>query len=489
VKIEGPEWLDIDTSILGDSVPPAPELENDALPSGWAEWIREEAVSRGCPVDYVAASVLAGASAWIGNARRAEVSATRRAQPHLWLALIGPPSSRKTPGQLAVMSACSTLESYARPEWDRAMADHALAVEIAKVADDGWKAAVREARKTGGNAPDRPADAVAPDAPPCSRVSVNDSTIEELQYLLSQHPRGLLCFRDELSGLLGNMDKYGGNGGDRAFHLESWNGNVYIVDRVKHRGKPLRIPMNSLGILGGIQLDRVKEVFSSPNDGLVARFGYVWPEPSPIVNLTRGSNAADEGRQSALIIAARRLHALKLKDPEPGGDPGPRHIRLSDNAFELLNRLHIETETTAQASTGIAGGWHGKSEERAIRLSVVYEYLAWAEKSGSEPEPTEVSSDAMMRACAYVDYLTAMFERVTAGCAIGKHASDARAVAQHIIDKTITTLHPSDLYLKPGWRWLRDTGRREGAIQVLVKAGWLRLGLGRMWEVNPAVHS
>jgi hypothetical protein len=57
------------------------------------------------------------------------------------------------------------------------------------------------------------------------------------------------------------MDKYGGNGGDRAFHLEAWNGNVYIVDRVKHRNKPLRIPMNSLAILGGIQLDRVKEIF------------------------------------------------------------------------------------------------------------------------------------------------------------------------------------------------------------------------------------
>jgi Protein of unknown function (DUF3987) len=147
------------------------------------------------------ASLLAGASAWIGNARRAEVSAARRAQPHLWLALIGPPSSGKTPGQLAAMAACATLECDARPEFDRAMMDHALKAEIAKVADEGWKAAVREARKNGTKATDRPADAVAPDAPPCGRVAINDSTIEELQNLLAQHPRGLSLLSRRAGGI------------------------------------------------------------------------------------------------------------------------------------------------------------------------------------------------------------------------------------------------------------------------------------------------
>jgi hypothetical protein len=486
VKIEGPEWLDLDTGVAGGRTPPAPELENDALPAGWAERCREEASSRSCPVDYVASALVVGASAWIGNARRAEVSPSWREQPHLWLANVGPPSSGKTPGQAAVMDACHALERDARPEWDRAMRDHELKVEIAKAAEEEWKKAVREKRQSGSQAPDRPTDAVAPEAPPLGRVVINDTTIEEQQFLLFQHPRGLLCFRDELSGWLGSMDKYGGAGGDRAFYLESWNGGPYSVDRVKHRGSPLRIPMNSLAILGGIQLDRVKDVLASADDGLVARLGFIWPELSPIVDLTRGSDAAEEDRQADLIRAARRLHGMKMNDID--GRPEPRYIRLSDRALVLLNRLHIETVTTSRASTGVAGGWHGKSKARAVRLALVYEYLAWAEKY-SEPEPTEISGDAMMRACNYVDYLASMFERVTAGCALGKHEADARAIAQHILDKTITTLHPSDLYLKPGWRWLRDTGRREGAIQVLVKAGWLRLGLGRMWEVNPAVHS
>jgi hypothetical protein len=116
MKIEELEWRDLDTSVVEDSTPPAPELENDALPAGWAEWSREEAAARGCPVDYVTASLLAGASAWIGNARRAEVSTSWQEQPHLWLALVGPPSSGKTPAQTAAMNACAALERDALPD-------------------------------------------------------------------------------------------------------------------------------------------------------------------------------------------------------------------------------------------------------------------------------------------------------------------------------------------------------------------------------------
>lgn len=272
------------------------------------------------------------------------------------------------------------------------MTEHALAAAVAKAADEAWQREQRDARKAGTMTPPRPPDAVAPDPPPRGRIVVNDSTLEELQ--LASHPRGLLYFRDELGGWLGNLDRYGGAGGDRAFFLEAWNGGPYNVDRVKHHGSPLRILMNSLSILGGMQPDRVKDVLGAADDGLVARFAFVWPAAAPIVSMTRGSY--------------------------------------------------------------------------------------------SDPEPTEISGDAMVRACTYVDYLGAMFERVTAGCTLGKHEADARAIAQYILSKKITTFHPRDLYRLPGWRWLRDEARRDGALQALVKAGWLRLGLGRVWEVNPA---
>jgi hypothetical protein len=62
-----------------------------------------------------------------------------------------------------------------------------------------------------------------------------------LQRILAEQPRGLLYVRDELAGWLGSFNRYGGNGADRAFFLECWNGGIYSNDRV--RG-PMAVPRN-----------------------------------------------------------------------------------------------------------------------------------------------------------------------------------------------------------------------------------------------------
>ena len=55
----------------------------------------------------------------------------------------------------------------------------------------------------------------APNEPPRPRVITMDSSIDELQRLLADNPRGLLHVRDELAGWLGSFDRYGGSGADR----------------------------------------------------------------------------------------------------------------------------------------------------------------------------------------------------------------------------------------------------------------------------------
>ena len=90
-------WPEPDMRLVEDDRAPAPALDEDALPAGWDEWIAAEAAARGCPSDYVAAGLIAAASAWIGHARHVAATVTWSEPPHLWLALIGPPSSGKTP--------------------------------------------------------------------------------------------------------------------------------------------------------------------------------------------------------------------------------------------------------------------------------------------------------------------------------------------------------------------------------------------------------
>jgi hypothetical protein len=484
------EWPAPDMRIVEDDRAPTPALDDDALPAGWGEWITKEAASRGCPRDYVASSLITGASIWIGNARHVAATPTWTEPANVWMALIGDPSTGKTPGARTVIEACRDVEKDAEPKWQAAMEEHNGLAEAARAITEQWRAAVREATKKGEPVPMRPPGADAPPEPPQPRVLVMDSTTEKLQQLLAGQPRGLLWARDELSGWLGNLDRYGGNGGDRAFFLEAWNGGVYVVDRVKHGDKPVRIPRATVALFGGIQPDRLKEALAGADDGLAARFAYVWPELPPIEPLPTEPDAAARGRRERLTSAALRLYGLPMDDT--AGDPAPRLMPLDKEAFVLFDELRQEALQRVRSSRGLAKGWHGKTPGRALRLALIFELLAWAAANDRAVPPRMISADAMARVGAHLDYLAAMFDKVTSGLAISRAEFDAAAIARHILLAQSTTLNERALYQQQGWSWLRDTERRGAAVRVLTDAGWIRRAAqprgGRPrgdWEVSP----
>jgi len=482
-------WPEPDLRLVYDDRPLAPTLDDDALPAGWAAWIAAEAMAHGCPRDYVAVGLIAAASAWIGNARHAAATATWSEPPHLWMALIGPPSSGKTPALRPIIETCRALERDAEPAWQAAMAECAALAEGAHAIEDGWRAAIRAAAKAGEKLPPRPPGAEAPPEPPRPRLVAMDATTEELHHILAGQPRGLLYVRDELAGWLGNHDRYGGHGSDRAFFLEAWNGGSYVADRVKYCGQPVRIARSALAIVGGMQPDRLREVLAGPDDGLAARLAYVWPDPVPILPLASEPDALARSRRERLMIAARRLHGLAM-DGNPADEPAPRLLRLDREALALFDELRREAMEQARAARGLAGGWHGKTPGRALRLALAYELLAWAVAGG--PEPGTIGADAVARAAGYIDYLGGMLDRVTAGLAVGCAEADAAVIARHILATRPTALNERAVYQQRGWAWLRDAERRAEALHVLADAGWIRAakraGSGRPrgdWQVSP----
>jgi hypothetical protein len=481
-------WPEPDFSLIEDDRAPAPVLDDDSLPSGWAEWITDEATARGCPRDYVAGGLIANASAWIGNARHVAATPTWTEPPHVWVANIGSPSTGKTPGQRPMIEATRAIEREAEPSWEAACAQHAALVEGARAIEEGWRQSVREALKLGAAPPDRPPGADAPPEPPMPRLLAMDTTTQELQHLLAGQPRGLLYVRDELAGWLGDHDRYGGHGADRAFYLEAWDGGPYVVDRVKHRGQPVRIERASLAILGGIQPDRLREVLEGPDDGLAARFLWLWPEPVPIAPLNNTDVGASR-RRHFLLSAARRLHALAM-DGDPAGKLAPRVLWLDSDGLALFDELRREVMMRARSSRGLAAGWHGKTPGRALRLALVYEFLGWVGDNAAEPDV--VSADAMARVGGFQDYAARMLDRITAGLAISQAEADAAVIARHILATHACAINERILYQRPGWAWLRVRERRAEALRALADAGWLRpapqTGHGRprgQWEVSP----
>jgi hypothetical protein len=449
-------WPEPDMRLVEDDRVPAPILEDDALPAGWAGWLTDEATARGCPRDYVAAGLIASASELSGNARHVAATTTWAEPPHLWLALIGSPSTGKSPALRPIVETMRAIEREAEPAWREACAQHAALAEGVRAIDESWRQSVREATKQGAAPPDRPPGADAPPAPPMPRLMAMDATTEELQNLLAGQPRGLLYLRDELAGWLGNHDRYGGHGADRAYYIEAWSGGTYVADRVKHRGTPVRIERTSLAILGGLQPDRLREVLAGPDDGLTA---------------VPCDDAQASARRHRLMSTARRLCRLGM-DGDPAGEPAPRILRLDADALALFDELRREAMERARSSRGLAAGWHGKTPGRALRLALVYELLAWADAAGDEPGT--VSADAMARAAGYLDYAAAMLDRVTAGVAICRADAEAAMIARHILTTGTRHLNERELYQRPGWAWLRDRERRTEALHALAEAGWIR---------------
>ena len=494
-------WPEPDMRLVSDDRPRAPTLDDDALPAGWEAWITEEVEARSCPRDYIAAALITAASAWIGNSRRIAATADWIEPPHLWFALIGAPSTGKTPALRSIKDASRKLERDAEPTWHDAIVKYERDAEAADAVNKTWRESVRAAATDGTTPPDRPATAEAPRKPPRPRIVTMDTSTEELQRLLADNTRGLLQMRDELAGWLGSFDRYGGNGADREFYLECWNGDAYVADRVKFDGVPLRIEYATLANIGGIVPDRLREALTDADDGLPARFIFVWPEPEPITALCeRGATDAAERRRK-LQTAATRLHGLKM-DTDDSRQPIPIILRLDDDAFRLFDDQRQDTMRRARHASGLAGGWHGKNAGRLLRLALVFEALAWAALEVGASEPLSVSADATVRAGGFVDYAAAMFERVTAGLAITQAQADAAQIARHLLaiakaaplGARLKPLNERQLYQHRGFTWARDPRRRADAFAALCDAGWVRRpqphGHGRPrvdWQVNPRI--
>ncbi|HJZ95901.1 MAG TPA: DUF3987 domain-containing protein, partial [Candidatus Solibacter sp.] len=362
-------WPEPDMRLVEDDRVSAPALDNDALPAGWEDWITSEAAARACPPDYIAASLIGAASGFIGNARRIAATADWNEPAHLWFANVGVPSAGKTPALQPMTEVSRRLERNAEPAWRETVAQYERNAEAATAREKAWREKVQEAAQRGRALPDRPTDAQQPLQPPRPRLIAMDCSTEELQRMLAEAPRGLIYVRDELAGWLGGFDRYGGNGADRAFFLECWNGGAYVCDRVRYHGEPIRIEHASLAIVGGMVPDRLREVLADADDGLTSRLIFIWPEPPAITELVDRGDKDAALRRQALLDAAHRLRDLEMGADEHGA-PAPIAVRLDEDARQLFDEIRRDAMEKARSAHGLAAGWYGKNPGRAQRLAL-----------------------------------------------------------------------------------------------------------------------
>jgi hypothetical protein len=95
--------------------------------------------------------------------------------------------------------------------------------------------------------------------------------------------------RDELAALFMNMSRYSG-GQDDEFWLESWNGEPHTVERM---GRMLSVDHLLIGVVGGMQPDKLVASFEGDHDGRYARFLFAWPDEPGWLGLNNDATEID----------------------------------------------------------------------------------------------------------------------------------------------------------------------------------------------------
>ena len=119
------------------------------------------------------------------------------------------------------------------------------------------------------------------DEPTRRLFKTNETSVQSMTVLQNENPRGVLVFRDELTGLLAKWDREDGET-ERSYYLEGWNGSGCYTDSKIGRG--LTDAENvCISLLGGLQPDKLRrylyQAIRGGNDGMMQRLQLaVWPD-------------------------------------------------------------------------------------------------------------------------------------------------------------------------------------------------------------------
>jgi hypothetical protein len=333
-------WREPDWSILDDRRGDLPDFPTDALSGACEEWAQRAAHGAGVTIDHVVVPLLGIVSSLIGTARRVMPSRSWSEPLTLWTAAVGFSGTGKTPGINVTRRALAQVERDRRTKIADLQRAHETRVEVAKAARKKWKDEIEEAaqgavvsldkfRSTKSAEPPRliPAEAVDPGPFEAPRLYVSNTTIEKMAVLLQARPQGMLLLTDELAGLFLNMSRYSG-GTDAEFWLEAWCGGPYRVERMNRPSIDLDHLL--VGLVGGLQPDKLARSFAGDLDGMYARVLFSWPPKAPYKPL---SDEVTEVEPEIINILNRIVNLEGGQDQEGGF--APRAVPLSQPAVAV----------------------------------------------------------------------------------------------------------------------------------------------------------
>ena len=335
---------------------PLPEFPLAVLPPAVRAYVERAAASLAVPPEMVAAPLLALAGSLAGNRVRLAIKGTFRVLPTLWVAVVAPPGSAKTP---AIGFARHGLASRQREAYRQWQAEN----ESYESFLSAWRA-----NKDGERGPE-------PRRPELRHYWTSNTTTEALAANLL-HAHGIAIVADELSGWIAGMDQYrSGKGADRQTFLSAWSGDPTKIDRKS--GPPVLIDHPVVSVVGGIQDELVGSLQDRHRrqDGMVDRFLFVRPALGP-------PRWTEDDVPEATVAGLERVFVAL--DGLPPMDGMPATVHRHPEARTLWGEWIADHYAGCAGLAGLAAGFASKWPNQVGRLALVL-HLLWAASEGTDP--------------------------------------------------------------------------------------------------------
>ena len=457
---------------LPDGLKPVPELPAHILPEVLRAWLSDISERMQIPLDFPAAAAIVLLASLIGSQFRIRPKKQDDWQvtPNLWGALVGRPSTMKSPVISEVFKPLRRLEAAARKEFAEELEAYEDKLEKAEIKRIANREEMKKAAKNKKSLDDWKIKREVIEKPTERRYIVNDSSVEKYGELLRESPNGLLLFRDELTGWLRSLDDER-KASDRAFYLEAWNGSGrFTYDRIG-RGT-LHIDDTTTSVFGGIQPGplavylRAALAFGG-DDGLLQRIQVlVYPdEPKTWKNVDRWPETEAKNKAFDLF---QRLSGLDT-EPFSKDDNGKPYLHFDDSAQDFFDDWLTDLMNTlrnGRITHPILESHFAKYRKLMPALALIF-YLCEADDGFSF-----VSLSAAKKAAAFCSYLWAHAERIY-GLAIGADALAARALARRLQADDLTDGFTARDVQQKGWSGLTTVEDVRCATETLSLFDWL----------------
>jgi len=443
------------TDIYQDEIVPEFDVNSDSLPVDVfpiyiRKYIEEASMSFASSPDFIAVSALSALSIAIGNSRRIIVKKGWSEGASLYCAIVANPGSGKSPAIKAALKPIIDIDQDKQKKFEEDLKEYRKQMRdftLGKIQDE----------------PEKPAN---------GHLYTSNATIESLSKIASENQRGIMLYRDELSGWLTSFGQYkGGKGDDKQFYMECWSGSPIKTTRKSGDTMIVRNPF--LTIIGSLQPATLHLLQQNVEDGFFDRFLISYPQ-TEIKEISEDVLSKETSSLYEEIIYNLYNFDGVIQDD---GTIKPFFMEIEKGGFAVYKEWHDKLMKESSTFVDCMVNVFAKLRTQALRIALIF-----ASIDGSQ----NVTINHLKRAFRLCDYFKSQYKKVFHYTGRTEDEIKSSPIMRYMIKKRLTEMTVRIL-VKNKIPSCRNAKMARENIQFLVDAGfvsWHEDGKRSRFKIN-----